>query len=78
MFIRQTKLQFKEYLTKINKLSFEIEYSLIAVNKWISIKEKAIYNELNKLKDGDKILTGLFWCPARLRSTLEEKIREIR
>jgi hypothetical protein len=34
--------------------------------KWYIIKEKVICQELNKLKDGgDKILSGLFWCPSK-------------
>ena len=62
--IQQTKVLLKDYLNKINQLK-DSDYSLMAIAKWIVIKEKSIYIELNKLKDGDKIITGLFWCAAR-------------
>lgn len=75
--IQQTKILLKDYLNKINQLK-DSEYSLIAIAKWIVIKEKSIYVELNKLKDGDKIITGLFWCPTRYRNTLEDSLNTIR
>jgi hypothetical protein len=62
--IQQTKVLLKDYLNKINQLK-DSDYSLMAIAKWIVIKEKSIYIELNKLKDGDKIITGLFWCAAK-------------
>lgn len=47
--------------------------------KWFVIKEKMICAELNKLEDGgEKILTGLFWCPRKYRDLLEQKVAEIR
>jgi hypothetical protein len=54
------------------------EYSLIQIYKWFILKEKSIYIELNKLKDSEKILMGLFWCPAKLKDTLDSKIHQIR
>ena len=47
--------------------------------KWFVIKEKAICQELNKLSDdGEKFLTGLFWCPSKYQNILDEKISEMR
>lgn len=62
---------------KINKLG-DTDYSLIQLFKWIVVKEKSIYVELNKLKFSEKILMGLFWCPTKYRYQLEEKIYQIR
>jgi len=50
------------------------EYSLIQIQKWFILKEKAIYTQLNKLKTGDKLLMGLMWCPAKMNKTLWDKI----
>ncbi len=47
--------------------------------KWFIIKEKAICSELNKLQDdGEKFLSGLFWCPNKYQDILQEKMREMR
>jgi vacuolar-type H+-ATPase subunit I/STV1 len=54
------------------------EYSLIKIFKWFLIKERSIYNELNKLKNGEKILMGLFWCPTKLKDKLFNCIMEIK
>ncbi len=54
------------------------EFSLIEIYKWFILKEKSIYLELNKLKDSQNILMGLFWCPTKLRLKLEERLYEIR
>lgn len=50
------------------------EFSLIQIYKWFILKEKSIYIELNKLKDTEKILMGLFWCPEILKNDLEDKL----
>jgi hypothetical protein len=54
------------------------EYSLIEIYKWFILKEKSIYIELNKLKDSEKILMGLFWCPTKMKTKLEERLYDIR
>jgi hypothetical protein len=54
------------------------EFSLIEIYKWFILKEKSIHIELNKLKDSQNILLGLFWCPRKLKSTLDEKLEDIR
>jgi hypothetical protein len=54
------------------------EFSLIEIYKWFILKEKSIHIELNKLKDSQNILLGLFWCPLKLKSTLDEKLEDIR
>jgi vacuolar-type H+-ATPase subunit I/STV1 len=41
------------------------------------LKERAIYRELNKLKNGDKILMGLVWCPKKYRGHLDRKLEEM-
>jgi hypothetical protein len=48
-------------------MSSNSNYSLLKIVKWFILKEKSIYKELNKLKDGDRMLFGLFWCPAKMR-----------
>lgn len=54
------------------------EYSLIQIYKWFVVKEKAIFTELNKLQNREQIFMGLFWCPAKYRDTLEDKIYDIK
>ena len=54
------------------------DYSIVQIYKWFIIKEKAIYNYLNYLKSGEKILIGLMWCPAKYRQSLDAKISELR
>jgi TolA-binding protein len=68
--INQTKTQLKNYLTEINTMNSS-DLSLIQIQKWYILKEKAIYKELNKLKNGDKILMGLFWCPKKFKLHLD-------
>lgn len=53
-------------------------YSLISIYKWFILKEKSISIELNKLKNSEKILMGLFWCPSKLKTTLEDQLDDIR
>jgi V-type H+-transporting ATPase subunit a len=76
-YIQQTKMHLKDYLKQIN-LNEDSDYSLIKVFKWFVLKERSIFVELNKLKDGDKLLMGLFWCPTKLKGTLTEKLRDIK
>lgn len=66
-------MQLKDYLTDINRVK-DSDLSLIQIYKWFVLKERAIYNELNKLRDGDKILMGLFWCPTKLKKGLDDKL----
>lgn len=54
------------------------ELSLIKVYKWFILKEKSIYVELNKLKDGDKILMGLFWCAESMKEDFERRLNTFR
>lgn len=67
--IRQTKLQLKQYLREINRVP-DSEYSLIQIYKWIILKEKAIYSQLNRLKTGERLLMGLMWCPKKMTTDL--------
>lgn len=61
----------------MNRMSGGV-YSLIQIYKWFILKEKSIHIELNKLKDSEKILMGLFWCPSKLKTKLEERLDDIR
>lgn len=75
--IKDTRKQLKEYLETFNRSDHK--YSEIQIMKWFIIKERLVCAELNKLEDGgEKILTGLFWCPTKYRKALDEKIYEIR
>ena len=75
--INETRRQLRQYLITINKLG-DNEFSLLKVYKWFILKERAIYTELNKLKDGDKILMGLFWCPLYLKEDFERNLNNLR
>lgn len=61
--INDTKKTIKEFLRDINKANEKSDYSLIQIFKWFILKERSIYTELNKLRDNNNILLGLFWCP---------------
>jgi hypothetical protein len=70
-------MQLRGYLESFNRS--DNKYSEIQIMKWFIIKERIICQELNKLQDGgEKILTGLFWCPTKYRQILDQKIDEIR
>lgn len=75
--ISETKRQLVEYLFTLNKMSGG-EFSLIEIYKWFILMEKSIHTELNKLKDNQNLLMGLFWCPTKMKPALEEKLNAIR
>ena len=77
MFLRQTRQQLRQYLIDINIMS-DSDYSLLQVYKWFVVKEKAIYTQLNMLKQGEKLLIGLFWCPAKMKQQLDMQLNKIR
>ena len=56
----------------------ESPYSQMQIFKWFILKEKLIYQEMNKLRNEEKILRGYFWCPRKMRGLLEEKLDEMR
>ena len=68
----------RQYLISLNRMSGNSGLSLIKVYKWFILKEKSIYVELNKLKDSEKILIGLFWCPERLKEEFERNLNYLR
>jgi V-type H+-transporting ATPase subunit a len=55
-----TNDEVRNYLTKINRME-NSNASVIQLYKWFVIKEKALNENLNKLKMGDRLLVGLFW-----------------
>lgn len=75
--IKTTKSQLKEYLRQINTIQGS-DYSLIKVYKWFIIKEKSLYITLNMLKQGEKLLMGLMWCPTKMKPELDKQLYEIR
>ena len=76
--VNETRKQLRQYLISLNRMSGNSDLSLIKVYKWFILKEKSIYAELNKLKDSEKILIGLFWCPERLKEEFERNLNDIR
>lgn len=73
-----TKQEIQKYLFEINKIGSESHYSTIQIYKWFILKEKAIYSTLNMLKNGEKILIGMFWCPTKLMPKMNEMMSAIR
>jgi V-type H+-transporting ATPase subunit a len=67
----------KKYLVSINRAE-NTEASAIQIYKWFVIKEKALYENLNKLKMGDKLLFGLFWCPQDQTKHIKDEIQRIK
>lgn len=72
-----TNDEVRNYLMKINKME-NTETSVIQLYKWFVIKEKALYENLNKLKMGDRLLIGLFWCPVSQTKNISEEIQKIK
>lgn len=57
-----TRDNIKKYLMSINQLEGS-ECSVSEIYRWYVVKEKSLYTQLNCLKTGNKLYTGLFWCP---------------
>ena len=72
-----TNDEVRNYLVKINKMQ-DTETSVIQLYKWFVIKEKALYENLNKLKMGDRLLVGLFWCPTSQTRYVGDEIQRIK
>jgi V-type H+-transporting ATPase subunit a len=72
-----TNDEVRNYLMKINRMD-NTETSVIQLYKWFVIKEKALYENLNKLKIGDRLLVGLFWCPVSQTKNISEEIQKIK
>lgn len=72
-----TNEEVKKYLQSINKAE-NTTASAIQIYKWFVIKEKALYENLNKLKMGDKLLVGLFWCPISQTKFISDEIQRIK
>ena len=67
----------RNYLMKINKME-NMSTSVIQLYKWFVLKEKELYNNLNKLKMGDRLLIGLFWCPTSQTQQVSDEIQKIK
>ena len=72
-----TSQELKKYLTTINAIDGS-EGSAIQVYKWFIRKERSLYCSLNKLRDGDTLLVGLFWLPNSKIDNLKQTIGDIR
>jgi vacuolar-type H+-ATPase subunit I/STV1 len=40
------------------------------VYKWFVAKEKAIYNAMNNMRQGNSLFIGYFWCPTASENEL--------
>lgn len=79
--MQTSRIQLKDYLTQINLISSERRpqdgsTSTIEVYKWFVAKEKAIYNALNYMRQGNSIFIGYFWCPTNAENDLRHKLRD--
>ena len=64
------------YIKAINTLEGS-QVSKIQLYKMFLLKEKILYENLNKMKLGKKFFVGAFWLPTAETGTLREKIREL-
>ena len=72
-----TNDEVKKYLMSVNHTEHS-DASAIQLYKWFVIKEKALYENLNKLKKGDKLLVGLFWCPVSQTKFISDEVQRIK
>ncbi len=75
--IGATHDEVRNYLMKINRME-NTSTSVIQLYKWFVIKEKALYENLNKLKMGSRLLVGLFWCPTSQTRYVSDEIQRIK
>ncbi|CAI2384126.1 unnamed protein product [Moneuplotes crassus] len=68
--------EIRNYLIEINKMNNTVS-STIQLYKWFIVKEKALYNNLNKLKMGSNLLVGLFWCATSQKQQVSDKVSQI-
>lgn len=72
-----TNDEVRKYLLNVNRTE-NTDSSVIQLYKWFVIKEKALYENLNKLKMGDRLLVGLFWCPTSQTRYISDEIQRIK
>ncbi len=77
MLIMKTKMSLREHLSSINIIP-ATTISLIELYKSFVQKEKALYSELNKLKQKKGLFFGFFWCPITEVAALNRAIETIR
>ena len=75
--IQQTKDEIRRYLQFQNAVENE-DVSGFVVKRWFLIREKAIYNTLNKLKYGKQLTIGLYWIPASFKTLVDQCLQELR
>lgn len=75
--IRRTNEEIVKYLISINQVE-GIRISPIMFYKWYTQKERYLYQELNKFKNGKKLLFGLFWAPKSQSGAIMEAINHIK
>lgn len=72
-----TKDEVQKYLEKVNTID-GVSTSALIFYKWFMVKERGLYQTLNKLKFGDKLLVGLFWTPISKTIMIDQKLNEMR
>jgi V-type H+-transporting ATPase subunit a len=75
--LTHTKEETRKYLRMINTMENE-ESSAIAVYEWYVVKERYVYDTLNKLKKGDKLFFGLYWIPNPKIAMVNEAIYKMK
>lgn len=72
-----TQEEVKKYLVGINTIEGD-DVSALIIQRWFILKEKALYETLNTLRFGDKLLVGLFWTPISKKHYLEQSLQDMR
>jgi vacuolar-type H+-ATPase subunit I/STV1 len=76
--ISQAKKLLRAYLTeeqaKHSEMNVPIQASMTEIYKLFLIKEKIIFEQLNKFKIGSKLYYGFCWCPVSDLKQLDAKI----
>jgi len=67
--LRIIQQELKSYLGNINKIN-NTDISSFYVQKLTALKEKQLYQTLNKLRFGEMLLVGLFWTPVSKINTI--------
>ena len=70
-----TRSEMRKYLESINTIESS-HVSALVVQKWFVLREKELYNTLNKLKFGERFLVGLYWIPVSKIRFLQESLHD--
>lgn len=74
--VQSTNSQLKSYIEKCNRLE-DSEISKFQLYKLYLIKEKAIFETLNKMQTGHQFFIGAFWLPSEERKQLNNMLELI-